>query len=300
MNCFERASLPNLSEEDRKKSLHFVVISGGPTGVEFFAKLHDFVQEDLSKLYHNALELVKISWIEAGEHILTMFVKKITQFTEEKFQWEGIDVKTNIIVVKVHGDSLTMTNTSTGEVNIPYGMAIWCTDFGTCLIILGFMKQIDQGNMHVLETVEWLRVLGCENIYALGDFSIISQQKVMVALYLKTKKMQYFLDLLKESEGEVVKESVELDIERFMKGLSQVDSQVKMLPALAQVAAQEGENLAKCFNKMKFYEENPEGPLCIRGDGRHHFKPIRYRHLGQFPHYVESKQLHNFLVIGYP
>ncbi|XP_020685025.2 external alternative NAD(P)H-ubiquinone oxidoreductase B3, mitochondrial-like [Dendrobium catenatum] len=179
MNCFERASLPNLSEEERKKSLHFVVISGGPTGVEFFAKLHDFVQEDLSKLYHNALELVKISLIEAGEHILTMFDKKITQFTEEKFQWDGIDVKTNIKVVKVHGDSITMTNSSTGEVNIPYGMAIWSTGFGTRLIILGFMKQIDQGNMRVLETVEWLRVLGCENIYALGDFSIISQQKVM-------------------------------------------------------------------------------------------------------------------------
>ncbi|PKU85793.1 NAD(P)H dehydrogenase B3, mitochondrial [Dendrobium catenatum] len=47
-----------------------------------------------------------------------------------------------------------------------------------------------------------------------------------------------------------------------------------MLPALAQVAAQEGEYLAKCFNKMKFCEENPEGLLHIRGEGRHHFKPI--------------------------
>lgn len=72
MNCFEKASLPNLDEEERKKNLHFVVIGGGPTGVEFAAELHDFVKEDLSKLYPNALELVKISLIEAGEHILTM------------------------------------------------------------------------------------------------------------------------------------------------------------------------------------------------------------------------------------
>ncbi|PKU69190.1 NAD(P)H dehydrogenase B1, mitochondrial [Dendrobium catenatum] len=187
MNCFERASLPNLSEEERKKSLNFVLISGGPTGVEFFAKLLDFVQEDLSKLYHNALEMVHISLIEAGEYILTMFDKKITQFTEEKFQWDGIDVKTNIKVVKVLGDSLTMTNSSTGEVNIPYGMAIWSTGFGKRLIILGFMKQVDQGNMRVLETVEWLRVLGCENIYALGDCSIIAQQKVMVCFMSSTK-----------------------------------------------------------------------------------------------------------------
>ncbi|PKU76768.1 NAD(P)H dehydrogenase B1, mitochondrial [Dendrobium catenatum] len=183
MNCFERANLPNLSEEERKKSLHFVVICGGPTGVEFFAMLHDFVQEDFSKLYHNALELVKISLIEAGEHILNMFDTKITQFTKEKFQWDGIDVKTNINVVKVHGDSITMTNSSMGEVNIPYGMAIWSTGFGTRLIILGFMKKIDQGNMCVLETVEWLRVLGCGEAFTTHSFhhSPVRQRTVILS-----------------------------------------------------------------------------------------------------------------------
>lgn len=72
MKCFERASLPNLSEEERKKNLHFVVVGGGPTGVEFAAELHDFVNEDLAKLYPDIKEYVNISVIEAGGHILTM------------------------------------------------------------------------------------------------------------------------------------------------------------------------------------------------------------------------------------
>lgn len=72
MKCFERASLPNISEEERKKNLHFVVIGGGPTGVEFAAELHDFVNEDLAKLYPDIKEYVNISVIEAGGHILTM------------------------------------------------------------------------------------------------------------------------------------------------------------------------------------------------------------------------------------
>lgn len=72
MTCFERANLPNMSEEERKKNLHFIVIGGGPTGVEFAAELHDFVTEDLSKLYPQIKNLVSISVIEAGEHILTM------------------------------------------------------------------------------------------------------------------------------------------------------------------------------------------------------------------------------------
>lgn len=72
------------------------------------------------------------------------FDKRITQFAEEKFQRDGIDVKTNFKVVKVSGEAITMTNSSAGEVNVPYGMAVWSTGIGTRPIILDLMKQIDQ------------------------------------------------------------------------------------------------------------------------------------------------------------
>lgn len=72
VDCFERASLPNLSDEERKKMLHFVVVGGGPTGVEFAAELHDYVNEDLLKLYPKVKDAVKITLLEATDHILNM------------------------------------------------------------------------------------------------------------------------------------------------------------------------------------------------------------------------------------
>lgn len=72
MDCFEKASLPNLSDEERKKQLHFVIVGGGPTGVEFAAALHDFVRDDLVKLYPMLKDLVKITVLEAGDSILGM------------------------------------------------------------------------------------------------------------------------------------------------------------------------------------------------------------------------------------
>ena len=72
MDCFERASLPNLSDEERNKQLQFVIVGGGPTGVEFAAELHDFVHYDLAELYPAIKDLVKITVVEAGEHILSM------------------------------------------------------------------------------------------------------------------------------------------------------------------------------------------------------------------------------------
>nr|BAM13873.1 type II NAD(P)H dehydrogenase [Symplocarpus renifolius] len=318
MDCFERASLPNLTDEERKTNLHFIIVGGGPTGVEFAAELHDFVSEDIAKLYPRVRDLVKISVIEAGEHILTMFDKRITAFAEEKFKREGIDVKTGYRVVKVSDKDIIMTGKATGEIAIPYGMAVWSTGIGTRPVILDFMKQIGQADRRVLATDEWLRVRGCDGVYALGDCATISQRKVMddisaifkvadkdnsgtltvkeiqdvlgdicerypqVELYLKSKQMEDFVDLLEDSKGNAKKESIELDIEQFKKALAHVDFQVKNLPATAQVAAQQGYYLARCFNVMKNVEENPEGPLRMRESGRHRFRPFRYKHLGQF------------------
>ncbi|RYG48130.1 hypothetical protein EON67_07885, partial [archaeon] len=39
----EAACLPGMTEEEQRRLLSFVIVGGGPTGVEFSAELHDFV-----------------------------------------------------------------------------------------------------------------------------------------------------------------------------------------------------------------------------------------------------------------
>ncbi|XP_030459566.1 external alternative NAD(P)H-ubiquinone oxidoreductase B2, mitochondrial-like [Syzygium oleosum] len=317
IDCFERASLPSLSEEEKKRILHFVVVGGGPTGVEFAAELHDFAIEDLAQLYPQVKNLVKITLLEAGDHILNMFDKRITAFAEQKFQREDINVKTGSMVVKVSEKEISTKERGTGHiVSLPYGMAVWSTGIGTRPFIMEFMKQIGQTNRRAIATDEWLRVDGCDRIYALGDCATINQRRVMediaaifskadksktgklsiqdakevvtdicerypqVALYLKKKNMRNFVDLLKHADSET--QTLQLDIELFKLALSEVDSQMKNLPATAQVAAQQGEYLADCFNRMDECEKNPEGPLRFRESGRHRFHPFRYKHFGQF------------------
>ncbi|RDX69573.1 External alternative NAD(P)H-ubiquinone oxidoreductase B2, mitochondrial, partial [Mucuna pruriens] len=319
IDCFERANLPDVSEDEKKRFLHFAIVGGGPTGVEFAASLHDFVNEDLVRLYPGIKDLVKITLLEAGDHILGMFDKRITAFAEDKFRREGIDVKTGSMVVKVSEKEISTKELKNGGVikNIPYGMAVWSTGIGTRPLIKDFMTQIGQASRRALATDEWLRVEGCCNVYGLGDCATINQRKVMediavifkkadkdnsgtltikefqevmkdicerypqVELYLKNKQMGDIADLLKEAKGDD-KESIELNIEEVKTALSKVDSQMKFLPATAQVASQQGTYLAKCFNRMEECEKNPEGPLRFRGEGRHRFKPFRYKHLGQF------------------
>ncbi|CAN1221998.1 External alternative NAD(P)H-ubiquinone oxidoreductase B2, mitochondrial [Linum grandiflorum] len=295
VDSFEKASLPNLREEEREQILHFVVVGGGPTGVEFAAELHDFVTEDLVKLYPAARKYVKITLLEAADHILTMFDKRITEFAEDKFKRDGIDVKLGSMVTKVSDKEISAKARVDGQVtNMPYGMIVWSTGIGAHPVIRDFMKQVGQENRRALATDEWLRVEGTDNIYALGDCATINQQELQeviddicerypqVGLYLKTKKLWNIADLLSEAQGDDSKGSIELSIEELKTALKEVDSQVKNLPATAQVAAQQGSYLANCFNRMEVAEKNPEGPLRFRGEGRHRFRPFSYKHFGQF------------------
>lgn len=70
IDCFEKAVLPGLSDEERRTNLHFVIVGGGPTGIEFAAELHDFVHEDLVRIYPGVKDLAKITIIQSGDHIL--------------------------------------------------------------------------------------------------------------------------------------------------------------------------------------------------------------------------------------
>ncbi|CAA3016359.1 external alternative NAD(P)H-ubiquinone oxidoreductase B1, mitochondrial-like isoform X1 [Olea europaea var. sylvestris] len=316
IDCFEKAVLPELTEEERKTNLHFVIVGGGPTGIEFAAELHDFLHEDLLKIYPLAKDLVKITVIQSGDHILNMFDERICSFAEQKFQRDGIDVLTGCRVVNVSDKLVNMKIKSTGEdVSMPHGMVLWSAGVGTRPVVKDFMEQIGQGNRWILATDEWLRVKGCEDVYAFGDCATVDQRKIMediltifkaadkddsgtltieefqdvvediiirypqVELYMKSKHFSKLADLLKDSEGN---ERDAVDIEGFKSALSHVDLQMKSLPATAQVAAQQGAYLSRCFNLKLKHKHDPEGPRRFRGSGRHEFRPFRYRHFGKF------------------
>uniref|UniRef100_I1KLD0 NADH:ubiquinone reductase (non-electrogenic) n=1 Tax=Glycine max TaxID=3847 RepID=I1KLD0_SOYBN len=265
IDCFERASLPSVSEEEKKRILHFAIVGGGPTGVEFAASLHDYVTEDLVNIYPGIKDLVKITLLEAGDHILSMFDKRITAFAEEKFGRDGIDVKTGSMVVKVSEKEISTKEMKNGGAitTIPYGMAVWSTGIGTRPFIRDFMSQIGQTNRRAIATDEWLRVEATNNVYALGDCATINQRKVMEDIAAIFKKAD------KDNSGT-------LTVKEFQEVLDDICERYP------QVASQQGTYLAKCFNRMEECEKNPEGPIRFRGEGRHRFKPFRYKHLGQF------------------
>lgn len=77
------------SLQERKKLLSFVVVGGGPTGVEVAAELYDMIHDDLRKLYPNLIKDVSINIVELMDHVLSTYDRAISKYTAEQFGRTG-------------------------------------------------------------------------------------------------------------------------------------------------------------------------------------------------------------------
>lgn len=90
LTAFSLAShVCNTSKEDdvqvRQQLLSFVIVGGGPTGVEVAAELHDMLNEDLRKVYPGLMKFVSIRLIELQDHILSTYDRAISEYTHKEF-----------------------------------------------------------------------------------------------------------------------------------------------------------------------------------------------------------------------
>lgn len=55
-----------VSEEEKRRLLHCVVVGGGPTGVEFSGELSDFILKDVHQRYAHVKDYIHVTLIEAS------------------------------------------------------------------------------------------------------------------------------------------------------------------------------------------------------------------------------------------
>jgi NADH dehydrogenase FAD-containing subunit len=222
VNCFERANLPGLTEEERINNLTFAVIGAGPTGIEFAAELRDFVEQDGPKYYPTLLKYVRIKVIEASSTVLMPFDKSLQEeaiiqmnrnvefkdpnvyrLLPERFKL--VELLLDSSVKEVTAKQILLNDGST----IDYGLSVWAAGNGPLPLTLQIVETLgdaQESEQNVargrIVTDAWLRAKGSHgSILAFGDCSCITNGP----------------------DGP--------------------------LPATGQVAAQQGEYLAKLMNK---------------------------------------------------
>jgi NADH dehydrogenase FAD-containing subunit len=132
LQCFEKAALPTTTDEERKKLLHFAVVGGGPTGIEFAAELHDLIKDDLEKLYPSIIKFVGITVYDVAPKVLPMFDQKLASYAMDLFRREGITIKTEHHLTKIRPDEetegcLKLKIKEYGDEEVDAGIVVWST-----------------------------------------------------------------------------------------------------------------------------------------------------------------------------
>jgi NADH:ubiquinone reductase (non-electrogenic) len=158
----ERACLPGLPEEERRKLTHFVGIGAGPTGVRFAAELHDLLCKDLHRSYPELKGQVRITLLEAGKTMLGAYDEYLREFTAHQFRRRNIDVRLESKVAEVGPGFVRLDG---GEI-IPAGVILWSTGFAATPFVASLPFEKERGR---LVTDDYLQVPGQTNIWAFGD-----------------------------------------------------------------------------------------------------------------------------------
>ncbi|KAJ6409083.1 hypothetical protein OIU84_008722 [Salix udensis] len=83
------SDVPGLSEEEKRRLLHCVVVGGGPTGVEFSGELSDFILKDVRQTYAHVKDYIHVTLIEANE-ILSSFDDSLRRYATKQLTKSGV------------------------------------------------------------------------------------------------------------------------------------------------------------------------------------------------------------------
>ena len=285
IDAFESACNPAQSEAERNRLLNFVVVGGGPTGVEFAAELADLVHQDLQGSFPQLKNQVKIQLVEAMETVLSMFDKRISEYTEQNFKREDIDVLSNTFVKEVKEKEIIIQRKGSKIMeSVPCSLVVWATGI-KCRPIVNKLREAiglkTQNNFRALITDEFLEVKGAKDVYSLGDCATIEQKKLSAnieAMFAEADidkdggvslsefktwterrvheypQLQFLAntDQMAEKFKKYAGRGADpkLKLEQFKQVCNEADRTMKTLPATAQVAAQEGMYLGKRLSCM--------------------------------------------------
>lgn len=267
LQCFERAAAITPQSTDGKTGtdpradlLHFAVVGGGPTGIEFAAELHDLIHEDLARIYPGLIKHASISVYDIAPKVLPMFDHHLASYAVETFRRQGIRVKTEHHLQGIRPDPegkegpLRLTIKEHGEGEVPAGIVVWSTGLMqnplvSKLVAQEIRSEPNQAAMH-MQVAE-------------RSGAIVTDDHLRIHTVDAQGNTHVLPDLFAVGD------------------CATIDGQT--LPATAQVASQQAVYLAKALNR---HAKSPENGDITSA------RPFRFRNLGTMAYLGSWNAIH--------
>lgn len=173
LDRFERASIEH-DPERRRKMLSFVVIGGGPAGVEIAGALGEMKRYVVKRDYPAlSPDDVSIILMEGSDRLLRTMSEKSSADALKGLTSLMVDIHLNTIM-KSYGDDNVVTTTD--GTTLYSEMVIWTAGVqGVQFEWTGVDKPVGGGGR--ITTDEYCRVNGLDDVYAIGDIGIHTSEE---------------------------------------------------------------------------------------------------------------------------
>ena len=163
---FEQAVLTtDISEKN--SLINFVLVGGGPTGVELAGALAEMKKAILQKDYPDLdINKMQINLIQSGDRILNTMSEKSSQAAQDFLEKLGVKIWKNVRVTNYDGRTIT-TNT---DLIFETATVIWTAGVqGATIAGLDGKSLIDK--VERIRVNAFNQVIGYDNIFAIGDIA---------------------------------------------------------------------------------------------------------------------------------
>jgi NADH dehydrogenase len=162
LSAFEEAELAR-DDAERKRLLTFVIIGGGPTGVEMAGAIAEVARQTLARDFRRIdPRTARIVLIEAGPRLLPTFSEQHSSYARDTLAAMGVDVMTSSPVLQCDERGVDLTG---GRIDA--GSVIWAAGIMASPAAQWVSAEHDRGGRVVVRPD--LSLQGFNDIFVIGD-----------------------------------------------------------------------------------------------------------------------------------
>ena len=169
LKAFEFAEIAN-DPDERKKALTFVVVGGGPTGVEMAGAIAELAHHSLADDFHhvNPRE-ARVILVDAAPRILPAFEAKLSESARKQLEQLQVEVRTGVMVKDVGPDGV-----HAGDELIPTRTIVWAAGNAASPLAKSLGAELDRAGRVTVN--EDLTIAGHPEVFVIGDMALFTHQ----------------------------------------------------------------------------------------------------------------------------
>jgi NADH dehydrogenase len=157
-----------------RRLLTFVIVGGGPTGVELAGALAEIARRTLRQDFRNIRpESARIVLVEGGPHLLGAFPPRLRDAARASLEKLGVEIRTGSLVTRVDESGVTWKDAAGKEEHVAAQTILWAAGVAASPIAVSLGVGLDRVGRVLGEPT--LAVPGHPEIFVAGDICALQQ-----------------------------------------------------------------------------------------------------------------------------